>query len=178
VQYSICDFLLDIVQNSIEADSSLITLDVLEEENILQICIGDNGKGMDADTLKKIKDPFYTDGEKHKKRKVGLGIPFLMQSVEAVNGEFDIKSIPEEGTSVYFKFDMKNIDSPVLGDLPGTFLSLIIFDKEYDLLIHRRKDNNSYRVSKSELKDALGELNSAESLNLAKKYFASQEKDL
>lgn len=178
MQYSICDFLLDIVQNSIEAESSLITVDVLEEENNLEICIGDNGKGMDAETLKKVKDPFYTDGEKHKQRKVGLGIPFLMQSIESVNGEFDIKSNPENGTSIFFNFDLKNIDCPPLGDLPGTFLSLIIFDKEYDLLIHRKKDSNSYRVSRGELEDALGELNSAESLNLAKKYFVSQEEEL
>jgi hypothetical protein len=178
VQYSICDFILDIVQNSIEAESSLITVDVMHESSVFEVCIGDNGKGMDEETLKKAKDPFYTDGEKHKQRKVGLGIPFLMQAVSAVNGEFDIKSDPEQGTSLFFTFDLDNIDCPPVGDLPKTFLSLIIFDKEYDLLIHRKKDDQSYRISRSELAETLGDLTSAESLNLAKKYFISQEEDL
>jgi hypothetical protein len=36
--------------------------------------------------LKKIQDPFFTDGTKHIKRKVGLGIPFLMQAVSLSGG--------------------------------------------------------------------------------------------
>ncbi|HOH38340.1 MAG TPA: ATP-binding protein, partial [Spirochaetota bacterium] len=73
MQYSVSDFLTDIVQNSIEAEASVITVDYIEEFPMLNIMVGDNGKGMDEETLAKAKDPFFTDGEKHKNRKVGLG---------------------------------------------------------------------------------------------------------
>lgn len=49
---------------------------------------------MDEETLKKVKDPFFTDGEKHKERKVGLGIPFLIQA-EAAGGNLTFQSDPE-----------------------------------------------------------------------------------
>jgi len=178
VQSTICDFLIDITQNSIEAGSSVITIDVLEENNIITFCIGDNGKGMDEETLTRVKDPFFTDGIKHKKRKVGLGIPFLMQTIESLNCEFDIKSEVDYGTSLYYSFDMNNIDCPPLGDLPGSFCSLMLFEGDYELSIYRKRNNNSYKISRNELRDVLGSLVDAESIILAKKYIISQEEDL
>ena len=40
---------------------------------------------MTDEELKKAVDPFYTDGLKHKKRKVGLGLPFMIQAVQQAN---------------------------------------------------------------------------------------------
>ena len=71
------DFTLDIAQNSIEAGAGVITVDIVERGDMLTICVGDNGKGMSSEILAKVQDPFYTDGQKHSARLVGLGIPFL-----------------------------------------------------------------------------------------------------
>lgn len=178
MQYSIADFVLDIAQNSLEADASLVTIDYIEDERMITVMIGDNGKGMDEETLAKVKDPFFTDGVKHEKRKVGLGIPFLIQATESAGGEFDIVSNTEDGTSVTFSFDKSNIDCPIAGNLPSLFRSLMIYEGNYDLLIHRVYVDRSWRVTRSELIEALGDLSSADSLNLALDYFESQEEDI
>lgn len=178
MQYSVSDFLTDIVQNSIEAGSTFIAVDYIEESPMLRVLIGDNGKGMDEETLAKAKDPFYTDGEKHLNRKVGLGIPFLIQAVESAGGEFDIKSDVEMGTSLEFSFNLEHVDCPTEGDIPAAFRSLFLFEGEYDLLINRMKNGNAYSVTRSELKEALGDLESSDSLNLARKFFESHENEL
>jgi hypothetical protein len=178
VQFSVADFLTDIVQNSIEAGASVITVDVVEDGETLTVYIGDNGKGMDEETLTKVKDPYYTNGVKHENRKVGLGIPFLIQSVEHAGGKFDIQSNPEMGTSVSFSFDPQNIDCPPLGDITSAFRSLMIFGGTYEMVITRSTESGRYSVTTSELLNALGELTSSESLVLAKKYLDSLEEDL
>jgi signal transduction histidine kinase len=79
---TVCDFALDLVQNSIEASSSLIILDVEQTPERITFYLSDNGVGMDEEELEAARDPFYTGGSKHTARKVGLGIPFLAQAVE------------------------------------------------------------------------------------------------
>ncbi|MBG0771060.1 MAG: ATP-binding protein, partial [Anaerolineaceae bacterium] len=68
--------ILDIAENSISAGATRILISV--DENLktdkLAITIEDNGKGMDAETLARITDPFITS---RTTRNVGLGIPFF-----------------------------------------------------------------------------------------------------
>ena len=59
----ICDFLLDITQNSIEAGASLIEIAVQSTDETLTMIVSDNGKGMSELTLKKAFDPFYSEEE-------------------------------------------------------------------------------------------------------------------
>ena len=177
MHYAVSDFLLDIVQNSIEAGSSSVMVDYIEENGRLEVYISDDGKGMDAGTLAKVKDPFYTDGCKHEERNVGLGIPFLIQAVEAAGGGFDIKSEPGYGTSVYFTFDLTHIDCPPRGNLPMTFLAMMLFPGGYELAVRRKKDASEYEVNRSELRETLGNLEESDSLALAKKYLVSLEEE-
>jgi len=100
------DYLLDIVQNSFEADSSQVELIVDQTEDRLNCTVRDNGKGMDAEVRKRVLDPFYTDGKKHAKRKVGLGLPFLSQACEACEGTFALHSEVGVGTTVEFSFNL------------------------------------------------------------------------
>ena len=94
---SICDLVLDLVQNSIEAAAQHIRLTMQQNSNQLNICIQDDGSGMDPVTVQQALDPFYTNGIKHRSRKVGLGLPFLKQVVEATEGQVHIDSMPGEG---------------------------------------------------------------------------------
>ena len=57
---------------------------------MLSIKIIDDGCGMDAETLEKVTDPFYTS---RTTRKVGLGIPLMKQNAELTGGEVKIASI-------------------------------------------------------------------------------------
>jgi signal transduction histidine kinase len=79
--------ILDIIQNSIAANADKIQLTIKEDktEDILEICVKDNGKGMTEEEVKKVIDPFYTT---RTTRKVGLGIPLFKANAEACNGSF------------------------------------------------------------------------------------------
>jgi N,N'-diacetyllegionaminate synthase len=79
---------LDIIQNSIAAQATLIEIEVevRREKDWMRVSIKDNGCGMDEEFLKKVVSPFTTS---RKTRKVGLGIPmFKIPSGEITNLPF------------------------------------------------------------------------------------------
>ncbi|MCL2294066.1 MAG: sensor histidine kinase [Spirochaetes bacterium] len=192
---TICDFIADCLQNSVEANSTHIKFLYEKKGNIISAIIEDNGKGMTKEQLEKVRDPFYTDGTKHVKRKVGLGIPFLLHSLNLSGGKFDIQSEKGVGTKVEFSFDTSNIDTPPEGDISFAVLQAMMFDGDYELEFVRTQSpelvsgnssegslggsgHDQYVIKRSELLDVLGDINSAESINLARQYFKSHEENL
>ena len=175
---TLCDLITDLVQNSIEANASQITLNVEETETKLNVVIADNGKGMSPEVLEKAKDPFYSDGQKHKHRKVGLGLPFLFQTAEMTEGAATIESEEGKGTTVIFRLHPKHVDLPEFGDFASTATALMTYGFEGNLTIEHRINDNHYAVSKDELVDVLGELNDVEGLALLKQFIGSQEEGL
>ncbi len=177
MHYTVCDYIVDIVHNALEADSQLVLLTLEQNDEHIEVAVADNGKGMDEESLKKAQDPFYTK-EKHARR-LGLGLPFIIQAVNSAGGNFDIKSSPEMGTSVYFRFAAKHIDTPPLGDVSQAFLTLMSFsDKPYELVIKRARTDKNYQVSRSELLAAVDNLQEVSSLQLAKNYLKDLEESL
>ena len=73
----------DIASNSVRAGATRILLDIDINEDNTTIRISDKGCGMDAETIARVTDPFYTT---RTTRKVGLGIPFLIQNAEQTGG--------------------------------------------------------------------------------------------
>jgi len=176
MHYTICDVVLDLVHNSIEADATLVELSLIEEDDTLIVIIKDNGKGMSKETLERVKDPFYTNGEKHKARKVGLGIPFLVQLAGQVQGTWNIESSQGIGTTVSFSLPKQHIDLPPVGDIPSCLLSAFCFSEHADIVVHRFRDGTQiYSVKRSELADAVGDLSDVQALLLAKQYLESLE---
>jgi hypothetical protein len=177
LHFTVSDFLLDLVQNSVEAGADHIILKVSADDGVLEIVVDDNGKGMDEQTLGRVKDPFFTDGVKHAKRKVGLGIPFLVQALDQVDGTFELESEPGKGTHLRCSFPLDHVDTPQLGDLPGFFLLALSFDGDYELKIqrHDRQRGVEYELSRSELVEALGGLHDAASMLLLRSFLESQE---
>ena len=175
---TICDLITDLVHNSIEAGATETTLKVEETKTNLNVAIADNGKGMNAETLEKAKDPFWSDGQKHRHRKVGLGLPFLFQTSEMTGGTAAIESEEGTGTTVTFNFDLKNVDLPMFGNFATAAVTLMAYRFDGNLTIKRSVEGKSYDVSKNELTEALGDLNNLESLTLLKQFMASQEEEL
>jgi hypothetical protein len=109
--------MLDIVQNSIRAGAGLteVTL-AISADRTLTMMVTDDGKGMDADQLKRVKDPFFST---RLTRKVGLGVSLLTQKAEQSGGYLTIESMPGEGTILKAVFQSEHPDCPPLGDFPG-----------------------------------------------------------
>lgn len=178
MHHSICDFISDIAGNAVDAGASLIVLDVADLQGVVSVSIADNGKGMDEQTLAKAMDPFFTDGKKHPRRKVGLGLPFLKQMIEQAHGQVDIRSEVDLGTSVFFQVDMTDPDAPPMGSMSTTLVSLLCYPGRHEMEITRHQNEHSYRVMRSELHEALGSLEEAASIHLARQYIEGFEHEL
>ena len=113
---------LDIAENSVKANASLVTVEIIAKDNILTIRISDDGRGMSEEFLSKVTDPFTTT---RTTRKVGMGIPLLKQAAETSGGAFDIKSKLGVGTTVTATFLLDDVDRMPLGDVAETATTLL-----------------------------------------------------
>ena len=116
--------LLDIVENSVAAQAKSIQITIMEDlaSDHLTVSVKDDGKGLDSEMLKLVVDPFVTS---RTTRKVGLGIPLFKAAAEACNGSLEINSSPGLGTCLTADFQRSHIDRMPLGDIAGTFLTLL-----------------------------------------------------
>lgn len=148
---------LDVVQNSISAGATLIEIEMKENkgENTLVICIKDNGKGMDDETVRQVIDPFYTS---RKTRKVGLGIPFFKMASEQTGGRFEIYSEPLVGTKVCALFKTDSIDFTPVGDMCQTIEILVNLNPSLDFVYIHKIDKNQFCFDTRELREALLEV--------------------
>jgi len=117
--------LLDLAENSVSAGARTVQIAVCEDlkADRLTASIEDDGRGMDAETVKKVTDPFYTS---RTTRKVGLGIPLFKGAAEECNGGLTVTSKVGEGTRVEVSFQHSHIDRMPLGNLSATFLGLLV----------------------------------------------------
>jgi len=177
MHFTIGDFVLDVVQNSVEAGSHIIEVEIDEAQDGVHARIADDGCGMGSEERERALDPLRNSGAKHPGRKVGLGLPFIRQAVEQAEGSFSLKSEKGKGTEVRFFFPASNIDRPPVGDVVSLFVALLSMagTREMKLRRTRARDGLSYEVKKSELVEAAGDLSSASSLSLVRQFLASQE---
>jgi hypothetical protein len=121
--------LLDLAENSVSAHARNVRIEVCEDFRVNQLStvVQDDGEGMTAEVVKQVVDPFYTS---RTERKVGLGIPLFKASAEACHGAMKISSRPGAGTKVEANFQHSHIDRMPLGDLPSTFLTLVLTHPE------------------------------------------------
>lgn len=116
------DYLYDLIQNSINAGASNITLS-LQFDGLLRVTITDDGHGMDEATLFKVKTFSYSS---RKTRTVGLGLSLIHDLTIQTNGYFEITSKLGVGTTLSLGFDHKHIDFPEMGDIPALVADLYI----------------------------------------------------
>lgn len=175
---TIADIVADIAANSIEAGAKLIKVDISEDGNFIVLKVEDNGKGMDKQTLSRAFNPFFTEEGKHDKRKVGLGLPFVKQTCDACGGKISLESEKRRGTTLICSFSSSSIDLPPKGNMADAALSLFSFPGEFEMVFSHSKCGESYCVSRSELIDAVGGIDNAQSLSLARDFLQSQEDSL
>jgi len=209
MHFTLADLVTDITQNAAESGADIVELQISETADStgkgeFRFVVRDNGKGMTSEEIKRVEDPFVTDGIKHPNRKVGLGLPFLIQTAEQSGGGWKIESKkkPENavsseaaapadskvpvregfpyGTSVSGWFDLGNVDAPPVGDIPGMLRTVLLFNGPSEMVIGRLRETAgggtvNYEVRKTELADALGDLEDVQSLILLDQYLRSLE---
>lgn len=116
--------LLDIVQNSVKAKAAHVDIRFsLDGNGKLTMTVQDDGCGMSPEFVERVRSPFVTT---RTTRKVGLGIPLLMQNAMQSGGHVDIDSKLGEGTTITAVFLTDSIDCLPLGDLASTMATIIM----------------------------------------------------
>ena len=90
--------IINMLKNAYEAceENGKIEISSNLYKNYLDILIEDNGIGMDEETLKNIKEMFYTT----KQNGTGLGVALSNEIIKSHNGELLFTSEPNKGTKV------------------------------------------------------------------------------
>ena len=116
--------LLDIVQNSVKAGAAHVDIGfALGSDGLLTMTVRDDGCGMSPEFVERVRSPFVTT---RTTRKVGLGIPLLMQNAMQSGGRVDIESQEGVGTTITAVFDTRSIDCLPLGDLASTMATIVM----------------------------------------------------
>lgn len=147
--------ILDVAQNSVRADATLIsiTVNANTKDDLLTITIEDNGCGMTDEQQKNVTDPFFTT---RTTRRIGLGVPFFKQACEGTGGSFEIKSKLSEGTKVTAIFVLSSIDRMPLGDMTGTIHSLITLNQDIDFVYTYIHNERQFTLDTREFREILG----------------------
>jgi anti-sigma regulatory factor (Ser/Thr protein kinase) len=146
--------ILDIAQNSIKAQATLIELavEIDTAADRLTVLINDNGCGMTPEQVAKVTDPFFTTRDT---RSVGLGVPFFKDAAESTGGSFEIRSEKGKGTWVTAIFGLTHIDRAPLGDMNATIELLVFYNTHIDFLYRYKVDDAEFTLDTREIKELL-----------------------
>lgn len=148
--------ILDIVQNSIRANASLIEV-IIEETpstDVFAFTVKDNGCGMDEEMVKRVADPFVTT---RTTRKVGLGISLLKSLAQQTGGDIKLESQVGFGTVIRADFSYNHIDRQPLGDISAVMVSLISMNPAIDFVYTHSFEKEQFQLDTRELRKILGD---------------------
>lgn len=150
--------ILDLVENSINAQAKLVTINIFEDlsNNLLKITIVDDGKGMDEDFLRVADNPFTTT---RKTRDVGLGLSLMKSAAIRTDGDFSITSEKGKGTKVMATFTYNHIDRVPLGNIGGTISTILNREENIDYLYIHRINSKQFIFDTREVRKLLREVN-------------------
>lgn len=172
---SLTELLLDLVNNAVEANPDQIEVEWAEDGKTVRIGVTDDGDGMSGDVVRSATDPFFSGDDRHPGRSVGLGIPFLIQTAESTGGTWWLESESGRGTSVGLELPADHVDLPPAGRIPECFATLLGSTGGSGLTIARTAGDRRYTVSRDEMIDAVGEIDTVLGLRLIQAYVQSQE---
>ncbi|MBZ4663901.1 MAG: ATP-binding protein [Caloramator sp.] len=170
--------IMDIIENSISADATLIELYIVEDvfKNTFTIKIKDNGKGIDEEMLKNITDPFVTS---RTTRRVGLGLSLFESTCLRCNGSLKVYSKVNVGTEVVATMEHSNIDRPPLGKIEETVVTVLL-NPSIDLVYEHIYNDKKFVLDSREIKKILGsdEINTPEVLLWIKDFIKENLKEI
>jgi signal transduction histidine kinase len=143
--------ILDVVGNSLRSGAKLVEISVVEDmdKDLLTLEIKDDGHGMDRETCRRAVNPFFTTKPG---RRVGLGLSLLAQSAREADGEFNLSSVPDEGTHVTATFRRSHPDRRPLGDIAETLRALVAGHPDVDFVYEHRTGADVARLDTRELR--------------------------
>ncbi len=91
--------LLNLIKNASDAmgKKGVLTLKTWADDEFVNLSVSDTGSGIDAETMSKIRDPFFTTKEVGKG--TGLGLSISQKIIDSHNGHLDIESTPGKGST-------------------------------------------------------------------------------
>lgn len=168
--------LMDIVQNSVKAKASAIDIliEVVPEIDQLILFVGDNGSGMPAELVERVKDPFVTS---RTTRSVGLGIPLLKELCELTGGHLELESELSVGTKLTAHLGLSSIDRLPLGSVGDTMMILISADPQLDYCLTFRAPEREFELRLSDVRVEVPDLplDDPSVLHWLREYIAEQQ---
>ena len=123
--------ILDLMENAICADASVISVTVAEhpQQDTLEIVVEDNGRGLWVPE-EVATDPFYTTKAG---KKAGLGLSLFRAAAERAGGQLTIGRSALGGVRVSATMQLEHIDRAPLGDLAATFSAVVCTEPYIDV---------------------------------------------
>ena len=146
--------ILDVAENGITAGADCISIRVEEStsEDRLRITVQDNGRGIPAEKIRSIDDPFVTT---RTTRRVGLGLSLLAAAARRCDGDITVSAPPGGGTDVTAWFRRSHIDLAPLGDMAASLGMLILGNPRVDFVYVHRLDQNEFSLDTRDLRGQL-----------------------
>jgi len=144
--------ILDVAQNSLAAGATLVEISLLLKDATLTVTIADNGRGMPPELAKKAADPFVTT---RATRRVGLGLALWKQAAEQAGGTFSLDTAEGKGTIVTASFQAGHIDTPPLGEMADTLVTLVQGAPDVDFVYRQGGPGNLFIWDTRELRKTL-----------------------
>jgi len=171
--------ILDIAENATRAGAGLVEIAVDEDgtHDRLSLEIRDDGRGMDAPTLAKALDPFFTTKTV---RQVGLGLPLLAEAARVAGGHFSVDSKENEGTVVKVDFQRSHIDRQPLGNIADTVTTLITGNPDIDFIYRHRCGDRRFCLDTRQIKKEIDGLpiNHLDVLQFIRRYLAERLEEI
>ena len=132
---------------------------------------------MDEELLSRETDPFVTTRDT---RSIGIGIPLLKMAAEMSGGRFNITSETGKGTKIVASFGRSHIDSPPLGDIAETVVTLIQGNPDVRFRYERCTEQGVFSLDTKELAEILQgvPLNEPEVLQWIREYLEDADADI
>lgn len=98
----VTQLLVNLIQNAVRAldgtEKSVIEITATTNDDFVQVNVHDNGRGIPPEHLKRVFEPFFTTSDVG--QGMGLGLSICHTIIKNMNGNIDIQSQPESGTTV------------------------------------------------------------------------------
>ena len=101
---------INVIDNALKytPESGVIGIEVKSDDDNIQIIISDNGCGIPAEHLPKVKEKFYKANQTQ--RGSGIGLAVVDEIMNLHNGSLDIESTENVGTTVILTFPIEKIE--------------------------------------------------------------------